>query len=104
MSEHPRDSDDGLLSMRRGYGGAGSGAAIVFDSAQIDARDDTPLIIAQVNYGSEQDRQAWLNTAAEQVARIIETEAIEDRWVHVISFAVFDRLKLFALFSKHDGF
>jgi len=35
LSEHIKEDTDGLLSMWRGYGGNGSGAAIVFDTAKL---------------------------------------------------------------------
>jgi hypothetical protein len=44
-SEHERDDNDGLLSMWRGYGGNGNGAAIIFDASNIMARDDTLIIM-----------------------------------------------------------
>ena len=35
LSEHAKDDTDGLLSMWRGYGGNGNGAAIVFDAGKL---------------------------------------------------------------------
>jgi hypothetical protein len=48
--------------MWRGYGGNGNGAAIVFDTAKIAAREESPLVIAHVHYGTAQ------MTAARQAA------------------------------------
>jgi len=48
LSEHDRGDDDGLLSMWRGYAANGNGAAIGFDTGQLIARENTPLIIARV--------------------------------------------------------
>jgi hypothetical protein len=42
LSEHVKDDTDGLLSMWRGYGGNGSGAAIVFDTGKFPVRDGSP--------------------------------------------------------------
>jgi hypothetical protein len=43
--------------MWRGYGGNGSGAAIVFDTAKIAAREEMSLVIRHVHYGTAQDSQ-----------------------------------------------
>jgi hypothetical protein len=42
-----------------GYGGNGNGAAIVFDTAKIAAREESPLVIAHVHYGTAQDTQLF---------------------------------------------
>jgi hypothetical protein len=57
LSEHAKDDTDGRLSMWRGYGGNGSGAAIVFDTAKIAAREEMSLVIRHVHYGTAQDSQ-----------------------------------------------
>ena len=53
LSEHDREDNDGMLSMWRGYGSNGNGAAIVFDTGQLRVVENAPLIIARVHYGSE---------------------------------------------------
>ena len=55
LSEHAKEDGDGILSMWRGYGGNGSGAAIIFDTAKLAAREESPLIIANVHYGTRQN-------------------------------------------------
>jgi hypothetical protein len=59
LSEHAKDDTDGRLSMWRGYGGNGNGAAIVFDTAKIAAREESPLVIAHVHDGTAQDSQLF---------------------------------------------
>ena len=57
LSEHDeKENEDGLLSMWRGYGGNGTGAAIVLNTAKINAGENAPLIIAPVKYGSDKER------------------------------------------------
>jgi hypothetical protein len=63
LSEHVKDDTDGLLSMWRGYGGNGSGVAIVFDAGKLPVRDDAPLIIARVQYASTEERTNWFSSA-----------------------------------------
>ncbi len=44
LSEHAPDDHDGLLSMWRGYGGNGKGAAIVFDARAIPVVESSPFV------------------------------------------------------------
>lgn len=60
FSEHAKEDTDGLLSMWRGYGGNGNGAAIVFDTAKLAAREESPIIIANVHYGTAEARSTRL--------------------------------------------
>lgn len=64
LSEHMQENRDGLLSMWRGYGGNGKGAAIVFDTSKLNVIQDSPLIISQVTYGSERERLSWFDETA----------------------------------------
>jgi hypothetical protein len=51
LSEHDPKNTDGLLSMWRGYGGHGNGAALVFNTNFLTAPNlNSPLIIARVHY------------------------------------------------------
>jgi hypothetical protein len=104
LSEQAPDNRDGLLSMWRGYGGSGKGAAIVFDTSKVDVRHGSPLIIAQVHYGSAEERFKWFDALASMVAKIFAQNDIPDDKIYLASHAVFERIKLFALFTKHHGF
>ena len=104
LSEHAKDDTDGLLSMWRGYGGNGNGAAIVFDTAKITSRDGTPLIIAKVQYATTEERMNWLQQHITQFAEILGHSRIPDDKRYLGSYWFFERLKLFAVFTKHRGF
>ncbi len=104
LSEHDPGDGDGLLSMWRGYAANGNGAAIVFDTAQFTRREDTPLILARVVYASTEDRRKWIADKIEALAHQISALAIPDDKLHIPAFAFFERLKMFALFTKHPGF
>jgi Protein of unknown function (DUF2971) len=95
---------DGLLSMWRGYGGNGNGAAIVFDTAKIAAQEDSPIIIANVHYGTGEARKDWLRERVAQFADILARSDIPDDKLHLAAFYFFYRLKLFSIFTKHQGF
>ena len=45
MSEHDPENTDGMLSMWRGYGGNGKGAALVFDASKITMVEGSPIFI-----------------------------------------------------------
>jgi hypothetical protein len=66
LSEHDRANTDDLLSMLRGYGQHGNGAAIVFDSGAVTLVPTSPLIISKVSYASDRDRTAQLEERLEQ--------------------------------------
>lgn len=104
LSEHKNDDTDGKLSMWRGYGGNGNGAAIVFDSAKFNQLDNSPLIIGKVHYGSYEDRNNWFNELGELLVKILEENDISDDQIYLTSHSVFERLKLFSLYTKHSGF
>jgi hypothetical protein len=104
LSEHSKDDNDGLLSMWRGYGGNGNGAAIVFDTTKIPAREESPLIISKVQYATTKERTNWLKGSITKFAQILERSHVQDDQLYFGSFWFFQRLRLFAVFTKHQGF
>jgi hypothetical protein len=104
LSEHHMDDDDGLLSMWRGYGADGSGVAIVFNTQKLVAIDNSPLILAEVTYESTQNRILWLNSTLSQFSSILLKADIPDERLYIPAYSLFERIKLFALFTKHHGF
>jgi hypothetical protein len=86
LSEHEMDNTDGRLSMWRGYGGNGSGAAIVFDTAKIAAREESPLVIAHVHYGTAKDRKNWLQLRIAEFAEIVTKADILDDKLSIASY------------------
>jgi Protein of unknown function (DUF2971) len=104
LSEHDPLDGDGLLSMWRGYGGNGTGAAIVFDTAKLTVKNSSPLIFARVHYASEVQRLKWLADLMNRFAALLAVGNIPDDMLYGPAHYLFERIKLFALFSKHDGF
>jgi len=104
LSEHAKDDTDGLLSMWRGYGSNGNGVAIVFDTANISAREESPLIIANVYYGTAEERSNWLRHRVTQFAEVLGNSAIPNDKLWLGSYCFFQRLKSFSIFTKHRGF
>ena len=104
LSDHPREDNDGRLSMWRGYGANGNGVAVVFDTAQLNDTDKTPLIVAKVAYDTTEGRLAWLVKTMELFEALLGNSDIPDEKLPTAAYALFHRLKLFALFTKHHGF
>lgn len=104
LSEHQRDLSDGLLSMWRGYGDSGNGVAIVFNSAVIEVNEDSPFIIAKVEYASVEKRRTWLREKATVVGNTIRGMDLDDDALLEVAALWIERTKQFALFCKHDGF
>lgn len=102
--EDPNDHD-GLLSMWRGYGGNGRGAAIVFDTSKLGpAAQGTSLILAKVHYASATERLRWIDAKLDELAALLRENSVPDDMLYLPAGAIFQRLKLFALFTKHKGF
>jgi hypothetical protein len=104
MSEQDRDDNDGLLSMWRGYGANGNGVAIVFDTAQLRVLETSPLIINAVTYDTTEARLAWLKSLLSRFIEVLGGLEIPNQKLHLAAYSLFERIKLFALFTKHHGF
>lgn len=102
--EHQGVNQDGLLSMWRGYGDSGRGAAIIFDAGELVGHDDSPLIFAKVQYATAEERFSWFSERAAQFAAVVKQRLVRGDEVVSAAHALFARLRLFSLFSKHVGF
>jgi hypothetical protein len=90
--------------MWRGYGANGNGAAIVFDTAQFNVFEGFPLIIAKVTYDTSEARLARLESVLSKFNEILVKTTIPNEKLFVAAYSLFERIKLFALFTKHRGF
>jgi cyclophilin family peptidyl-prolyl cis-trans isomerase len=104
LSEHDRTNRNGLLSMWRGYGRNGNGAALVFDTAHVQVIDDSPLVVGKVHYGTSDERLEALDKILKTFADVLQSASVPDSKLWVAAAALFERIKFFALFTKHDGF
>jgi hypothetical protein len=57
-----------------------------------------------VHYGTAEERLNWLRQRVTQFADIIGKSTIPDDKLWIGSYYFFQRLKLFAIFTKHRGF
>lgn len=104
LSEHDKDNTDGLLSMWRAYGSNGSGAAIVFDTAQATFLENSPLIISKVTYKSPDERRKWIDEKLVNLAELIKENDTPNDKLYLAASALFNRMKIFSIFTKHQGF
>ncbi|SDX58973.1 Protein of unknown function [Collimonas sp. OK242] len=105
LSEHDAaKNSDGRLSMWRGYGSNGNGAAIIFDTAKLNYLSGSPLIIANVTYASGNDRCSWIDGKLTEFANLLVEQDIPDDKLHIAVGALFERIKIFSIFTKHHGF
>jgi hypothetical protein len=103
-SEHDDEiGDDGLLSMWRGYGGDGNGVAIVFDLSPL-MTPDSPLLVRQVQYHSYEQSDVWMDRKLQAFAEALQRAGGPVEGMPAAAAALFERIKLFALFTKHRGF
>jgi hypothetical protein len=103
-SEHDADDYDGPLSMWRGYGSQGNGVALVLDAGKISKTDGSAFALAKVFYGSGAERVTWLRNKIAEFARILATADVPDEGLYGAAHELFERIKTFALFTKHRGF
>ncbi len=104
FSEHSKDDTDGLLSMWRGYGGNGCGAAIVFDTDKLTPVEQSPLILDKVTYLNSTNRRKWIQDKLSEFAAVLQGTTIPTELLYIPVYALIERLKQFALFTKHNGF
>ena len=104
FSVHTREIDDGILSMWRGYGNKGKGGALVFDTSKLPVPDESPLVLGAVWYATQEERKAKISQKIDQICTFISSNIIPDVYVSSVATALFGRLCLFSVFSKHIGF
>ncbi len=104
LSEHTPGRNDGLLSMWRGYGANGNGVAIVFDTANLSPNNDSPFVVGKVRYQSHPQRLEWIDKKLYELAAVLAKTERTDGDLSLAAHHFIERLKLFALFTKHDGF
>lgn len=100
------DDVDGRLSMWRGYGANGGGAAFVIDTSKFAPLDDSPLKVGKVAYRTTADRRQWITGAIDRLAHSLSHAGsnLSDLELNHIAFFWIERLKVFSLLTKHVGF
>lgn len=104
FGEHDPADNDGLLSMWRGYGADGSGAALVFNTAVLTEIPHSPLRMDPVTYGTTEERLAWIDRILERFAELAAARDIPEDAFHVCAAELFERFLTLSVFTKHRGF
>lgn len=105
LSAHNPENTDGRLSMWRTYGANGNGAAIVIDTSKINALEGRhPIIFSDVKYLSIAERDKWIQDKLSEFAAILKNGRVPTEQLHHAANHLFQRFKMFSLFSKHCGF
>ncbi|MEZ0239002.1 MAG: DUF2971 domain-containing protein [Methylophilaceae bacterium] len=104
FSEHSPGDTDGLLSMWRGYGVNGAGAAIVIDTEKLQPMADSPIIFSKVEYMSRDDRRKWIKNKIDEFSGMLAQTSWSENELRLAAFVLLERFKLFALTTKDKGF
>ena len=104
LTEHDQDDNDGLLSMWRGYGRSGDGAALVFNTSFIVEQGASPLCITKVRYVSTEKRVAWLKNILNKYCETMHNNSIDDDMLYLVAYQFFQVVEIFALIFKYKGF
>lgn len=104
MSEQANENPDGALSMWRGYGAHGTGAALLLNTEKLMRYAVLPIIADKVHYATSEARKEWLTNKVSALAEQIARHAKTEENLQAAASYCFERLKLFALFTKHIGF
>ena len=93
----PENQRDGLLSMWRGYGANGEGAALVFNTGFVTLVPESPLLIVEVQYANDSERRAWLHKTFHQLLSLIAGHHITEQNLMAIGFNLFQLALVFSL-------
>ena len=104
FSEIDKSDRDGQLSMWRGYGDSGNGAALVFDLEKLSHLEGSPLIVSKVAYSTYKTRINEVEESIENICKLLSKVEHNKQNLMQIAHLWLERLKIFSLFTKHTGF
>lgn len=102
--EHSATDENGLLSMWRGYGSDGAGAAVVFDTSRLDPDMDLGLWLGRVHYGTDAERMGWIDAILNKLSELIPSLRLDTASARRIAVHLIRRIITLGLSTKHDGF
>lgn len=95
---------DGRLSMRRGYGANGNGVALVFNTSFLTAQVGSPLLIAKVQYVSDEERTGLIRASFTKCLNVLKQHGADAITMKETARNMFRMTLYHALSSKHPGF
>lgn len=104
VSEHSKDNRDGVLSMWRGYGANGNGAALIFNPAKVPMVPNSILTLATVTYANTETRLSELSQLLNQWCSITKSLDLPDDKLFHAAYAALAIIMTYALTTKHSGF
>jgi hypothetical protein len=104
LTEHEPSNNDGMLSMWRGYGQHGNGAALVFDASKVTMVPTSPLVVTKVSYVSDAMRVEQLRALLAAWSDVTQKLQLPDDRLYLASYVAFSLVKGHALSTKHVGF
>jgi hypothetical protein len=104
LSEHDPKDNDGRLSMWRGYGGNGNGAALIFNTDFLTFTAESPLLFGKVQYDTDDGRRKLIAQNMRDALKIIATNTIPDDKLYIAAFQIFNLIVVYSLISKHKAF
>lgn len=103
-SEHDVADINGKLSMWRGYGGDGYGAAIVLDTSQLVPDLESPIMISKVAYLTDKERRQQINIQVKRYSKKFAELDLDGDLFYMAAHLLFEKLKILALTTKDVGF
>jgi hypothetical protein len=95
---------DGRLSMWRGYGANGNGVALVFNTSFLTAQVGSPLLIAKVQYVSDEERTGLIRASFTKCLNVLKQHGADAITMKETARNMFRMTLYHALSSKHPGF
>ena len=95
---------DGLLSMWRGYGANGYGAAIIFSFQTIFSLLASSFTLRRVSYSSDDQVAAEIDDKCAEIASFVTKSNVADSDLGSVAVGFFKFAEMKALFRKHAGF
>lgn len=104
FAEHQPENTDGVLSMWRGYGHQGGGAALVFNSSFVSENAGLPIVISKVLYYSPQQREDTLKGLIIEWRNLFLSHNVSEEQERIAVQFLFDSILIQSLTTKHWGF
>src|SRR5262249_54752236 len=89
LTEHDPENNDGRLSMWRGYGQHGNGAALVFDASKVTMIPTSPLLVGRVSYVSDEERSQQVASRLHAWSELTAGLNLPNEKLYLASYAAF---------------